>query len=122
MSEKVKPSYTYRATVLDVLDGDTMRVRFDAGFRVFVEAPLRLLGLNTPERRSTAGVEAATFVRVWFERNQELLVTTEKDPEKYGRWLGTVVSAGTGEVLNETLIANGLAVAWDGTGSRPLRS
>lgn len=114
-----KPQFTYRATVIRVTDADTMVLRVDAGFRVFVEAPFRLLGVNGPEKYTVNGKLAKAWTEAWCARHPELVVTTEKDPEKYGRWLGTVVGSADGEVLNQALVASGNAVAWDGKGPRP---
>ena len=44
--------WAYRARPLKVVDGDTLDVALDAGFRNFREERLRLLGLNTPSARA----------------------------------------------------------------------
>src|SRR4051812_7009805 len=43
----MKPSYTYKAEVLRVVDGDMLVARVDLGMRTFVEVPLRLNGINS---------------------------------------------------------------------------
>ena len=116
----MQPQFTYRATVIRVIDGDGLVLRVDAGFRVFVEAPFRLLGLNAPEKYTVTGKLAKAWTEAWCLAHPDLVVTTEKDPEKYGRWLGTVVSADDGEVLNVALVAAGHAFPWDGKGRRPI--
>lgn len=116
----VKPSYSYRAEVLKVTDGDTLVVRFDAGFRVWVEAPVRLNGLNAPERYTAAGKETAAWVFGWLRDHPDIVVTTEKDPEKYGRWLGTITAVDDGSTLNEAMIADGRALPYSGRGPMPV--
>lgn len=119
MSRKPAPAYTYRATLVRLVDADSAIFAVDVGFRFRAEVPVRLLGLNAPERYTAAGKVATAWVSAWFERHPEIILSTEKDPEKYGRWLGTVVGADDGEVLNAELIGAGHALAWDGTGRMP---
>lgn len=115
----MKPTYTYRAVLLAVTDGDTLRLRIDVGFRVWVETPVRLLGLNAPEHNTPAGKSATAWVIDWMAQHPDLVVTTLADPEKYGRWLATVTDESDGTDLNAALIASGHALAWDGKGPRP---
>jgi hypothetical protein len=44
-----KPSYAYAAKVERVVDGDTLWVVVDLGFKAAVREKLRLRGINTPE-------------------------------------------------------------------------
>lgn len=43
--------WAYRAKVERVIDGDTLDVTVDAGFANYRTERLRLLGVNTPERK-----------------------------------------------------------------------
>lgn len=54
--------YTYRAWVVNVLDGDTLKVVVDLGFGVRSVQTLRLRGLDCPELVSKEGKEAKAFV------------------------------------------------------------
>jgi micrococcal nuclease len=116
----VQPQFTYRASVIRVIDGDGLELAVDVGFRVFVKAPFRLLGVNAPEKYTPTGKLAKAWTEGWCAAHPDLVVTTEKDPEKYGRWLGTVVGSSDGEVLNVALVAAGHALVWDGKGRRPI--
>ena len=44
--------YQYHAVVNRVVDGDTVDLRIDLGFKVWVEKRCRLLGVDTPETRT----------------------------------------------------------------------
>lgn len=106
--------YEYRARVLRVLDADTLWLSVDCGFDLALRMTVRLAGLDAPEKRTPAGGLATAFVRAWLASNPDFTLRTEKDSrEKFGRYLGTLVSS-TGETLNDALIASGHAVPYDG--------
>lgn len=105
-----EPSYTYRATVLSVYDGDTITVQIDCGFDITIKQKVRLLGINTPEIRGEErelGLKARNYLRELILR-QNVIIKTEKDKTgKYGRLLGTIY---LGEMnINEHLINEGFA-------------
>lgn len=47
--------YTYRATVVRVIDGDTLVVNLDLGFHLTYRAHLRLAGVSAPELHEPEG-------------------------------------------------------------------
>ena len=50
--------YEYNATVTEVVDGDTIVIDIDLGFDViFTNQKVRLLGIDTPESRTSDKVE-----------------------------------------------------------------
>lgn len=55
--------YTYNATVLKVIDGDTLQLNIDLGFRVGFKANCRLNGLNTSELNSKNEEERLDAIR-----------------------------------------------------------
>lgn len=83
--------YVYRALVVDVHDGDTIRVNVDLGMGVtMTRQVVRLRGVSAPELREARGKEAGDYLRKLVYA-QWILVRTHKDGrEKYGRWLGDV--------------------------------
>lgn len=106
--------YEYAARLERVVDADTLDVRVDLGFGVWVNQRIRLLGLNAPEKNTQEGKEAIAYVQAWLnDVGPELTLRTVLDrKEKYGRYLGTIV-AGT-RILNADLITDGHAVDYDG--------
>ena len=111
--------YTYKAQVLEVIDGDTIEVDFDLGFGVWLRNQrIRLEGIDTPESRTTNKEEK---VRGLISKNKlkEILskyvtITTKLDPnEKFGRILG-VVKNESGINVNYWLVENNYAVAYSG--------
>ena len=111
--------YTYTASVLKVIDGDTIEVDFDLGFGVWLRNQrIRLDGIDTPESR-TADKEEKVRGTLSKEKLKEILgkdiqITTKIDPnEKYGRILGVLMNA-DGINVNEWLIQNNYAVKYTG--------
>lgn len=113
--------YAYYATLEKVVDGDTLELNIDLGFKVFVKVRVRLLGVDTPEiygvkkesEEYQKGMLASQFTKDWFAAlgSKGFLVKTEKDKqEKYGRWLATITSLDGSKILNEDLLASGNAV------------
>ena len=108
--------YKYKATVVNVVDGDTVDAVINLGFHTSIKLRFRLFGINTPEMHKDTIVQAnAAKVRVEeLLLNKECIADTFK-PDKYGRWLAnfTVVnSTGTTINVNETLIKEGLAIQY----------
>lgn len=90
-----KPSYTYSAKILRVIDGDSYEVLCDVGFRTQIKITVRLFGINTPEIRGEEkeeGNKVKSFVKAAIE-GKDVLIKTYKSPgDKYGRWLAEIIS------------------------------
>ncbi len=103
--------YHYRATVQRVVDGDTVDLAVDAGFRITFTDRFRLYGIDTPELR-TPTYEAGHAARLWLDNligGRELQVETYKPAtDKYGRWLATLHLAGVN--VNTALVDAGHAI------------
>ena len=102
-----------------VVDGDTVDVIVDLGFEIFRRERIRLQGVDTPEsatrdlREKTLGLATKAFVSEWCGKQKRLVAQTVKDEnEKYGRFLARI--HGDTECLNEILVRDGWAWAYDG--------
>lgn len=113
-------TYEYRCSLVRVTDGDTMVVTIDLGFRLTATMPIRLYGLNCPEKRTAEGKVVKQWVTDWFTAHPTLSVMTYKDPEKYGRWLGVIIPIPDGTSLNQELLDGDMAKPWDGQGPAPV--
>lgn len=116
----MRDEYVRAATVVDVIDGDTVRLDVDLGFYVRVRLSCRLAGLNAPERNEPGGPEARTALAGILGTG--VLTVTSVRADKYaGRFDGQlVVMQGQGVTwVNRWLIDQGYAVAWDGVGAKP---
>lgn len=112
--------YEYRAKILSVVDGDTVDVDLDLGFKTMLHKErVRIAGIDTPESRTTDKVEKK-FGLASKERLKELLgkeavVKTMKpdSKEKFGRILGDFVLP-DGRMVSQVLIEEGYAVPYSG--------
>ena len=88
--------YDYMATLVRVVDGDTVDCDIDLGFGVWLKNQrIRLYGINAPETRTKdleekkAGEDAK--LRLIAMMSNKFLLTTVKDKKgKYGRILGII--------------------------------
>lgn len=125
-------TWWFPARVRRVVDGDTIDLTFDLGFRNFSEQRVRLADVDTAEIYGTEkssdeyerGMDQMGFVEQWFnDRNAwtndvtsgewPVDVTTEKATGKYGRWIA-YIEGPDGDVLNDDLIEAYPEVAYDG--------
>lgn len=106
--------YEYRATLVKVVDGDTIDIDVDLGFRLTVRQRCRLKGLNCPEKKGVtkaAGDAATAFSAAFLGSLGSNLVIRSAKPyadDKYGRFLVDVFV--DGKSLNEALLLNKHAV------------
>ncbi len=120
--------YEYRATVVKVIDGDTVDVDIDLGFGIVMQDErVRIMGIDTPESRTRDKVEKlfgkAASARVKELLSKDIILKTQiaRDGEdmkgKYGRILGDFIiedHEGKEEMLTDILVAEGHAVAYFG--------
>ena len=104
----VRPAYRYAATLVRVIDGDTAILRIDVGFHASIEAHVRLLGWNCPERRDPLGPAATAATEQILRGAGQIIVETQKDKQTLGRWLGRVFVDGRdiGELLEQRGLAS----------------
>ena len=120
--------YEYRATVVKVIDGDTVDVDIDLGFGIVMkDERVRIMGIDTPESRTRDKVEdlfgEAAKARVKELLDGDVILKTQinKNGEdmkgKFGRILGDFMVEryeGKLEMLTDILIEEGHAVAYFG--------
>jgi micrococcal nuclease len=110
VSKKPSKSWRYEHVTLDrVIDGDTIDVIIDVGFRFTTRQRLRLLELDTPERGQPLWRESTAHLRRLLA-DHPLTVTTVKQ-DSFGRWLAYV--AVNGQDVS-TLMRDWLRSAADG--------
>jgi endonuclease YncB( thermonuclease family) len=78
--------FEYTATLISIVDGDTLKLEVDLGFHVRVREVFRLARLNCPELLTLEGMQARAFVADLLSKASALKVSTRR-AEKYGRWL-----------------------------------
>jgi len=106
--------YEYRATIDRWVDGDTVELTVDLGFRIYQQTSVRLLGVDTPERGQAGYTPACDYVRMIAPVGSAVVVRTRKDEtEKYGRYLASIWIASGVSVAN-LLLEEGLGRPYDG--------
>jgi endonuclease YncB( thermonuclease family) len=111
--------YQHQANLVEVVDGDTLTVDADLGFRITSQWRVRLAGVDTGEVYGTRaesdeykrGKVHETFVTQWLDDAQTqydgdwplIVLSTEKG--KYGRYIAAVRRKSDDEILNDALIS-----------------
>lgn len=118
-----KDPYIYRIkNILKVVDGDTIDADIDLGFSISLEKRIRLAGVDTPESRTTdlkekaMGLESKEWLKKKLEGAKDIIIKTElpDSTEKYGRIIGHLFINGQESSLNNQMINDGYALAYDG--------
>ena len=122
-----KSCYNFRVVSIDrVVDGDTIDVSIDLGFDLIKKERVRIAGVDTPEKRTRDLEEKALGIDAtnWMKKNledtidgdDELIIRTELQGGvgKYGRLLGWLYVGDDDVSLNEQMITEGYAWAYDG--------
>ena len=118
-----KDPYIYRIrTISKVVDGDTIDADIDLGFDISLSKRIRLAGIDTPESRTTnvkekaMGLESKEWLKKTLEGAKDILIKTElpDSTEKYGRIIGHLFINGQETSLNNQMITEGYALAYDG--------
>jgi len=113
--------FCYNATVVRVVDGDTIRLDIDLGFDIVLNnQSVRLYRVDTPECRTrdlkekAAGLLAKSVVKGFIDQGSKVVIKTSLDTKgKFGRILGTIITD-NGININEHLIDNNYAVEYYG--------
>ena len=122
-----KSCYNFRVIKINrVVDGDTIDVTIDLGFDLFKKERVRVAGVDTPEKRTrdleekALGIDATNWVKKHLDSaiagEEDLIIRTELvgGMGKYGRLLGWIYIGDDEVSLNEKMIEEGYAWAYDG--------
>jgi micrococcal nuclease len=115
--------YVYRIkSITKVVDGDTIDADIDLGFDISLTKRIRLAGIDSPESRTTnlkekaLGLESKEWLKKALEGAKDILIKTEKpdSTEKYGRIIGHLFINDQETSLNNQMIDEGYALAYEG--------
>ena len=118
-----KDPYIYRIREIHkVVDGDTIDADIDLGFDISLTKRIRLAGIDTPESRTTdlkekaMGLESKEWLKKKLEGAKDIIIKTElpDSTEKYGRIIGHLYINSEATSLNDQMIDEGYALAYDG--------
>lgn len=118
--------HEYQATIVRVIDGDTIDVDIDLGFDNWLHKQrIRLCGIDTPESRTrdkqekVHGLLAKKCVQEHLEVGKSYPLRTTKKG-KFGRYLGEF-KTGKG-FITKILIKAKLAVIYDGQNKKEIQA
>lgn len=113
--------YTYNATILRVVDGDTIDALIDLGFDTHVKKRIRLYGIDAWESRTRDKVEKVKglaakerLVEILEEENEGEFILVSHGVGKFGRVLGDIYLTPDSDSVNNLLISEGHAKNYDG--------
>ena len=113
--------FEYTARLERIIDGDTIDVDIDLGFKIHIKERIRLYGINAPESRTRdadekkKGIAAKQRLQELLEQAQDGIFTIKTEMDKggkYGRCLGSIIIGGMN--VNKTLVQEGHAVEYLG--------
>ena len=122
--------YEYKALVERVVDGDTIDVIIDLGFKTWKKVRVRMEGINTPESRTRdleekkRGLAAKDRLVEILELNNNECILQVSGVGKFGRAIASVFVTSLSPThedssltlinVNQQLITEGHAVSYDG--------
>jgi endonuclease YncB( thermonuclease family) len=86
----VATTWTVPATVVHVVDGDTVKLRLDLGWNIYLETNCRIDGIDTPELNTAAGKKARDWARGQLPPGAAVTYVS-RQLDKYGRPLGQLL-------------------------------
>jgi len=115
-----KEMHEYKAKVLRIVDGDTIKCDIDLGFdTILSNQTIRLFGVDTPESRTRDKEEkfygniSKQFLNDYCPKGSYITLKTHLDKKgKFGRILGELIVNKVN--LNEQMVAENLAVEYHG--------
>ena len=116
-------NYRYKAKLIRIIDGDSIVLKADLGFDVWISKSFRLNGIDTPESRINIKKypERKKEKELGLKAKQRLKVLCGKkvlievvDKGKYGRPLINIFTDKTERNICKILIEEGLAIKYQG--------
>ena len=113
--------YTYKAYVVEIIDGDTIWANIDLGFNAWTTQKLRFRGINTQPLETPEGKAAKDFLETQLTPCQFIAIKTYWR-DKFNRYLVDIfydkdladfqVLTQKGEFLNQKLLDENLAIKY----------
>lgn len=107
----IAAAYRYHARVLRVIDGDTLDVEVDVGFRLTTRLPLRLARINAPERAEGKRATEALATHLGT-LPRDVVVETAQPRDKYGRYLAEVYLPDDDANVSDWMVSQGYAAPY----------
>lgn len=106
--------FTYKAKLVRIIDGDTVELEVDLGFKVWVKDSFRLAHINAPEKKEGQPyIDARSHLAILIAPDADLTVKTQRQ-EKYGRWLAEIITGSDTVTVNQKMLDAGHAKPYEG--------
>lgn len=105
--------------VLDVVDGDTVRVFCDLGGDIWWKVLCRLDGIAARELNEPGGPEAQAYLATLLPTNSVVIVRSLRWDKYAGRIIGIITRTTDGLNVAMQMVNDGYAMPWNGRGAQP---
>lgn len=115
--------FVFPVLAYSVLDGDSVRVTLDRGWRDTLQLVCRLHGIDAPPKDERAGSLCRDCTERWLSKIDagDLFAVSHGQGKYSGRFLGELHDWRTEEGLAKWLLRNGLVRPYDGGTKEPWR-
>lgn len=105
--------YQYTAVVNKIIDGDTVNLTIDLGFRLSLTANCRLAGINAPEMNTEEGKTSKIALTILLQPGTSYLIEST-GLDKYGRPIVEILKKSKDGFasVNQIMIEQGHAVKY----------
>lgn len=100
-----------KAKVLEITDGDTILALVESEFGIHIELPIRILGINAPEKHEAGYREAKDFIAGRISESLSMVTLEMLKKDSFKRWLCNVILK-DGSSLGTLMIENRMAVPY----------
>lgn len=111
--------WTVPATVVRVVDGDSVELLAELGWRVIIGVSARLSGINAQEHNLPGGREATAHLAGLIPPGTKVTLDS-LGIDKYGGRTDSRLTRTDGVDVALQMVADGYASLWDGHGPRPV--
>lgn len=103
--------FNFRAVLDYVIDGDTVVLQVNAGFRTWCRQKLRLRGIDAPEMSTPQGEKSKTFLKETLTTAPSVRIKTYRK-DKYARYLADIFIGPKNTFINQLLLDTGHAAPY----------
>lgn len=111
--------WTVPATVVRIVDGDSVECVADLGWRVTIGVSCRLSGINAIEHNMPGGKEATIHLAGLIPPGTNVTLDS-LGVDKYGGRTDARLTRADGVDVAAQMVTDGFAAKWDGHGPRPV--
>ena len=111
--------WTVPATVVRIVDGDSVELLADLGWRISIGVSARLNGINAIERRDPGGAEATAHLTELIPPGSRVDLES-LGIDKFGGRTDCRLIRADGVDVAQQMVTDGYAAPWDGRGPRPV--